>query len=115
MSVYFFQTIEKKMPKMKKEVHYMYIYRVEAEGLKGLVFVKDSVLYGLRIRQRARSASRAPKVRGTSALARVRFKPSLCLSGHFQPPHWSPTFPSQAPPTSFTACRQFDFKKTTCS
>ena len=35
-----------------------------------LVFVKDSVLYCLRTRQRA------PKVRGTSALARVRFAES---------------------------------------
>ena len=38
-----------------------------------LVFVKDSVLYCLRTRQRARSASRVPKAWGMSALAQVRF------------------------------------------
>ena len=34
-----------------------------------LVFIKDSVLYCLRTKQRARNASRAPKAQGTSALA----------------------------------------------
>ena len=73
---------------------------------------QDSVLRCLRTRQRPRSASRAPKARGTSASARVRFaesKPNLCLPDHFQPPYQSPTIPSQAPPTSFTAYRQSDF------
>ena len=57
------------------------------------VFVKDSVLYGLRTRQRARSASRAPKARGTSALARVRHVFTLVPSDTVAPNsfHWHNT------------------------